>query len=105
MSYDDREEQRQGSLIVREIKARDGSITAYWSPGRGRVAVSVYSADEHVQDRVIETVTTLKARGEIDRIITIEFYERENWIEGPKNARGVWGKHRGPERQIRSVEL
>jgi hypothetical protein len=104
--YDDREEKRQGRMIVDEIKTRDGSITAYWTPGRGRVTISVYAVTaEDKQDQVVEWVKALKIKGEIDRVITVNFYERENWIETPQNERGSGGGHRGPEKLIRTVQL
>jgi hypothetical protein len=104
--YNDREEKRQGWVIVDEIKTRDNSITAYWSPGRGSVTISVYSVTaEDKQDQLLEWINALKAKGDIDRAITVNFYERENWIEKPPNELGVRSGYRGSENLIRTVEL
>src|SRR4051794_22787358 len=97
--YGYREEKRQGRLVVDEIQARDASINAGWSPGVRRVAISVYAlTKEEDQERVVEWVYALKAKGEVDCIVVINFYERENWIETPKNANGVWSSRRGEEK-------
>jgi hypothetical protein len=106
LSYDWSEEERQGVLICARIKAGGPTPPAHWSPGRGVVTVSVYEVtDPAAQDRIIELVAGMKARGEVDRRVRLRFYEKEIWIESPKDAKGFWTGHRGPEKLLRESEL
>jgi len=103
--YDDHEEKRQGRVIVDEIEARDGAVRVYWSPRRGRVVISVYAVTaEEKQNQVVEWIEGLKAKGDFNLTVTVDFYERENWIETP-TGKDAWVGHRGPETRIRTIEL
>jgi hypothetical protein len=106
LTYDWSQERHQGELICRAIMGGGDNPPAYWTPGRGWVGVDVYEvADPAAQDRIIGLIASAKARGDVGRPIRLRFYEREVWIESPKDARGVWGRHRGSEKLIRSCEL
>lgn len=106
LCYDHSEEKRQGRRIVDEIKTCEAGIVAYWSPGRKAVGISVYGVtDQDRQEQVVEWVRALKATGEVNYLIEVNFYERENWIETPKNERGAWSGWRGAEKLLRSVKL
>jgi hypothetical protein len=106
LSYDWSEEERQGVLICARIKDGGSTPPAHWSPGRGVVTVSVYEVtDTAAQDRIIELVAGMKARGEVDRRVRLRFYDKEIWVETPKDAKGFWTGHRGPEKLLRDSDL
>jgi hypothetical protein len=106
LSYDWGEEERQGVLMCARIRGGGLTPPAHWSPGRGVVTVSVYEVtDPAAQDRIIELVAGMKTRGEVDRRVRLRFYEKEIWIETPKDAKGSWTGYRGPEKLLRESDL
>jgi hypothetical protein len=106
LTYDDVEEKRQGRLIVDRLREGDSREGIYWIPGKGHVTIVVYGeTDPDAQRALIKKFGLMKEAREVTMRVTIQFYEREVWIESPKNAKGIWGERRGAEHLIASVEL
>jgi hypothetical protein len=96
LTYDWSQERFQGEIVCRAIMAGSDKPQAYWTPGRGWVKISVYEVSEQsAQERIIEIIAAMKARRELNRPVRLRFYERENWIQTPQDAQGIWGGHRG----------
>jgi hypothetical protein len=105
LRYDDSEERRQGTVIFNKLKAKKNA-KMYWMPVKGRVTILICEVTaSEAQQEIADLVREMKAHGEITCAVHIQFYERENWIEWPKNDRGISGGERGPEKLIRSMEL
>jgi hypothetical protein len=107
----DPEDMRQGKLISKAIKARDGSIDAGWRSGArlvsytygGPVIEIAGVADKPRQDAILSCIRELQQRRIVTRKVRVVFYHEIHVTR--YTAKNVWGEKRTPGNVLRDVTL